>query len=122
MEFSAALTGKSNQSDAAQCKANLWREHILAWETSGLTQPDYCQQHSISLASFGYWRTRLKRPSSQGKKRLKEAPRFLPIQLSATQSSAQITVRTPQGLSIDLDSGFNPQLLREVLQVLVTMP
>ena len=57
------------QPDPAQDKASLCQQHIEGWETSGLTQGIYCQQHAISLASFGYWRTRLKRmqPDKNGR-------------------------------------------------------
>ena len=33
-----------------------WQEHLRAWSQSGLTQADYCRQHELSRAAFG-WET-----------------------------------------------------------------
>ena len=41
-----------------------WQQHIDEWLPSGLSQQDYCSRHGISLASFGYWRRKLKRNES----------------------------------------------------------
>jgi hypothetical protein len=119
MEFSSTPT-KPGQPDLCQNKSSLWQEHIEGWEMSGLTQGVYCQQHAISLASFGYWRTRLKRMQPDKNGREIEA-RFLPVQLMSTQHDPLLTIRTPQNVSIDVSRGFDPQLLKEVLQVLDTI-
>ena len=119
MGFSSIPT-KPGQPDLCQNKASLWQQHIEGWETSGLTQGIYCQQHAISLASFGYWRTRLKRmpPDKSGRE---IETRFLPVQLMSSQHDPLLTLRTPQNVSIDVSGGFDPQLLKEVLQVLDTI-
>ena len=99
-------------------KARYWQQHMEAWQASDLTQPAYCQQHTISLAAFGYWRTRLKkRWSEEGKQG--STVSFLPVHL--TPSEATLTLRSSHGLSIDLSAGFDPALLKEVLHVLVTV-
>jgi len=111
---------KPGPADFVQDKSNLWQQHIEGWKTSGLTQGIYCQQNAISLASFGYWRTRLKRvpPDKNGGE---IEARFLPVQLMSTRHDPLLTLRTPQNLSIDVSRGFDPQLLKEVLQVLETI-
>jgi hypothetical protein len=109
---------KPGQPDLCQDKASLWQQRIEGWETSGLTQWMYCQQHDISLASFGYWRTRLKRIQPNKNSQQIET-RFLPVQLMSSRHDPSLTIRTAQNLSIDVAAGFDPQLLKEVLQVLV---
>jgi hypothetical protein len=111
---------KPEQPELAQNKASVWQQHIEGWETSGLTQVIYCQQHAISLASFGYWRTRLKRVQPDKNDQEIET-RFLSVQLMSSQHEALLTLRTSQNLSIDVSRGFDPQLLKEVLQVLDTI-
>ena len=32
-------------------KREHWQHHIEAWKHSQLTQPEYCKQHNLSLAS-----------------------------------------------------------------------
>jgi transposase len=43
-----------------------WRGHSEAWKLSGLPQRAYCEQHGISLKSFGNWRAQLKREALAG--------------------------------------------------------
>ena len=43
-----------------------WRGHSEAWKLSGLTQKEYCEQHTISLKNFGNWRAQLKRVALVG--------------------------------------------------------
>lgn len=35
-----------------------WNQILSNWETSGQSQSVFCKEHSLSLASFGYYRTR----------------------------------------------------------------
>ena len=99
-------------------KAAHWRYHIEQWQLSDLTQVVYCQQQGLSLAAMGYWRTRLKKLQVIADN--PEVPvSFVPVQLTSINSS--LTLRTQQGLSLDLSAGFDPALLKEVLQVLVTV-
>jgi hypothetical protein len=30
-----------------------WRQHIEAWQISGMTQVDYCRQHQLNVRTFG---------------------------------------------------------------------
>jgi hypothetical protein len=86
-------------------KAVDWQQHIAGWRESGLSQKTYCQQQGLSIASFGYWRTRLHRkPVDSGK--------FIPVKLSGATSS--VTVLLPAGLRIDCPV----HALAEVLPVL----
>jgi transposase-like protein len=43
-----------------------WRSHCEVWRLSGQTQRDYCEQHGLSLKSFGNWRAQLKREDAAG--------------------------------------------------------
>jgi len=43
-----------------------WRGHSEAWQLSGQTQREYCEQHGISLKCFGNWRAQLKREAIAG--------------------------------------------------------
>jgi len=41
-------------------KEDGWRRHCEQWGRSGLSQPVYCQKHSLALSTFQLWRRRLK--------------------------------------------------------------
>ena len=108
----------NQQAAGIEDKAAHWQHHIEQWQLSGLTQAVYCQQHGLSLASMGYWRTRLKKTQA-----IVDNPEvavsFVPVQLSSMNST--LTLRTQHGLSLDVSAGFDPALLKQVLQVLVTL-
>lgn len=38
----------------------LWEEHMKQWQSSGLTQAQYCRRNELKLSTFHYWRKRLK--------------------------------------------------------------
>lgn len=86
-------------------KAAHWQYHIEQWHLSDLTQAVYCQKQGLSLAAMGYWRTRLKKLQA-----IADSPEvpvsFVPVQLTSINSS--LTLRTQQGLSLDLSVGFDP--------------
>lgn len=111
-------TSFNQQGAGIEDKAAHWRHHIEQWQLSGLTQAVYCQQQGLSLATMGYWRTRLKKLQAMADN--PEVPvSFVPVQISSMNST--LTLRTQQGLSLDLSAGFDPALLKQVLQVLVTL-
>jgi len=66
-------------------KAGYWQQHMDAWQASDLTQPVYCQQQGISLAAFGYWRTRLKK---NGVSNNTNPINFLPVRLQSTRQTS----------------------------------
>ena len=42
----------------------LWEEHMKQWQSSGLTQAQYCRRTELKLSTFYYWRKRLKEKAS----------------------------------------------------------
>jgi hypothetical protein len=36
-----------------------WRNHIAQWQTSGLSQAEYCRQYKLTGYQFSYWKKRL---------------------------------------------------------------
>lgn len=56
-----------------------WRGHFELWRLSELTQREYCEEHGLSLKSFGNWRGQLKREDAAGRKaRWGRYPRLRP--------------------------------------------
>ena len=49
-----------------ETKQRLWETRIADWKRSGLSQRQYCLKHELALATFGWWRKRLKeRPENR---------------------------------------------------------
>ena len=86
-----------------------WQKHLRAWETSGLTQAAYCQRHRLSLASFGYWRTR-------GKQTATEAAAIIPVVREPVYAGVQL--RSPGGWQIALPASLDFTELRALLATL----
>ena len=45
-------------------RSEYWRAQSEAWSSSGLTQATFCEEHSLSLSAFRWWRWKLKREDS----------------------------------------------------------
>ena len=101
-------------------KQSFWQNHIDGWQQSGQSQQRYCRQQGIALATFGYWRRKLKTPQT-------EKPRFFPLVVSGRPFVDNVvhTSRTPLRLvlsdhrfTIEIDEHFSPAVLREVVTTL----
>ena len=101
-------------------KRAYWQNHIDGWQQSGQSQQRYCRQQGIALATFGYWRHKLKTPQA-------EKPRFFPLVVSGRPfgDNAAHASRTPLRLvlgdhrfTIEIDEHFSPAVLREVITTL----
>ena len=62
--------------------ADVWRRHIERQEAGNLTTAAYCQKTKLTLGTFRWWRSQLKRRSPMG-----DAPGFVMIpRLSGTST------------------------------------
>ena len=94
-------------------KADVWKGHLAAWRSSGLTQVAYCKQHGLSLAGFGYWRRTL------GNAAVSSA--LVPIVIGeAGARDEAIEVRLPNGLQARLPTGMAPSQWAPVIRALRT--
>ena len=41
-------------------RARHWRGLVDAWETSGLSQAEFCRRRGVKAVTFGWWKRRLK--------------------------------------------------------------
>ena len=100
-----------------QVERQRWLEHVNAWQASDLTQKAFCQAHQLGYASFRRWRGIFKAQQTKGGEPVSEPVRFLPVNI---QEPLPLTLRIhlQDGLGIEVASGFNPQLLKQVIQVL----
>ncbi len=95
-----------------------WRERINAWGNSTQSQKAFCEDQHVGLASFQRWRRILKAEDSEGSlTALPETVRFLPVKVQE-EKPANLMILIQDDLRIEVPAGFNPQLLRQVIQVL----
>lgn len=91
-----------------------WLERITAWEASKLSQSAFCKQHGLVYGTFVYWRSQLKKLNAMATQ--PEPVSFLPITLKPANQTSLI-LRINDQHSIELCPGFDPVLLRQVVQV-----
>lgn len=116
-----------------------WRKRMRNYERSGLTIRQFCEQEGIVAHQFSWWRSELKRRGAQSastdrraskrkstqrtdsdnKPLAKTSGRFLPVEIQPSprlEASIEIILDQPPRLRVS--SGFDAELLREVVRVL----
>jgi hypothetical protein len=90
-----------------------WKQHIEAWQASGLTQAAYCRRHELNPGTFSA-RLRAYRASSAP-----EAPGLIPIRLEpAVVPSEPLVLRLASGHRLELPATSEPRWLAELLRCL----
>ena len=88
-----------------------WRQHIEAWQSSGLSQRDYCAQQQINFRTF------TARLSEYRKLPVAASAALIPIQIEST-GAAVIVFRHTQGHQLELPSSVSASWVAELLRCL----
>lgn len=94
-----------------------WEIRVSDYKASGMKMADWCSANRVTLEQLKYWIRKFKRLSSSVTP--SAAIRFVPLTTSEITSVPASSLVVRVGLaSIELQSGFNPQLLREAVEAL----
>ncbi len=100
-------------------KVRYWQHNIESWQKSGVSQKDYCCTHGLALATFSYWRRKLKDQSPAGQNR------FYPLTIrkeregeSNTSGNDGNLVLQINGFRLEINKGFGAEHLRQVINAL----
>jgi hypothetical protein len=99
-----------------QINRQRWRERIAAWQQSGQTQKVFCQHQRLALSSFQRW-WRIFKSEEECDSPVPMA--FLPVRVKETKRS-QLTVVVNDNLRIEIPADFDPNALRQLIDVLRT--
>jgi hypothetical protein len=91
-----------------------WRERIHEWEQSGLTQKAFCEQRHLGLASLQRWRRLFKTEEASSNS---TPVALLPVRVKEMHPS-NLTVVVSNDLRIEIPADFDPNALRQVIEVL----
>ncbi len=94
-----------------------WHERINAWKNSNQTQKAFCKDHQLRLASFQRWHRLFKAEDDQGVTTVPAPVSFLPVRVREPVPS-KLSILVQDGLRIEVPSRFDPELLRQVIDVL----
>ncbi len=102
-------------------KRNFWIQHIKAWQQSGLSRAEYLKAHQLSASQFSYYYRNHFPEALQVAKDSKPAGlvqvQVIEDQPVRTTHAPCLTLSTPKGYRIELESGFDADLLQKVLRV-----
>lgn len=99
-------------------RQNKWEIHISNFRASGQKMTHWCAANHVDLGQMKYWTRKLKKAVTL------TAPvtstSFVPLTVmeSATRTSASSLIVHVGGANITIQSGFDPQLLREAVEAL----
>ena len=105
-----------------------WQQHLRVWSQSGLTQADYCRQHQLSAAAFGWWKRQLQdKPKPQRRSLGAERPQrdhpatvqFVEVQrgpdVKTSADAAAYEVLLSHGRAIRIGHDFDPAVLKRLI-------
>lgn len=100
-----------------------WHTRIEAYRASGLTMKAWCSANHCSVEQLKYWLYKIKRVSFSATPDPKTSPvQFVPLDTvdPGSVSPAPSLILHIGEASIELHSGFDPMLLRDVIHVLTS--
>ena len=116
---------RSSRPEESQPRSEYWRAQSVAWQTSGMTQADFCEEHELSLPALRWWRWKLKRedgesePSTAPEKDSGRAMRLVPVRVvdpephHPTPSSCSTSAVPPLAFEVVLESGATIRMPRD---------
>jgi hypothetical protein len=101
---------------ALQEKREIWRRHIESWQSSGVSQKEYCRQHELKYSRFVYWKQKYipsEKPAVSSA--IVELPFF--SQVSGIGGSS-LRVVVSSGYRIEVERDFDPVALGQLIDLL----
>ena len=115
-EISRAEESKLSRVEESKRKREYWRSHIERWQESGSSQTEYCREHGLKDHQFTYWKKRIVQTEAEGK--------LVSLKLSSftnkqpPQPGCPLRVVVSNGLKVEVEAGFDPDLLGQLIIVL----
>ena len=102
-------------------KEKFWQGHITEWKASGLSQRVYCQRNHLAVATFGYWRRKLKLQIGKSDK-----PRFYPLAVAGPRQAACLQkggnslrlLLDENRFTLEINDEFSPSTLQRLILAL----
>lgn len=92
--------------------AEIWEQRLKEFEQSGQTIVTWCKHNEIRTNQFFYWRRKLRLEKKQDESQIK----WIAVPKNPAKTCG-ITITLGQ-IKIEITPGFDPELLREIIEVL----
>ena len=102
-----------SRAEQLEQKRSYWKQHIDAWQETGLTQVEYCRQHNLKHHQLVYWKKRFLKTEADVS--------FVPIKLEdlldipTSSDNASLSLVVNNHFKIEIRPGFDVQLLRQLI-------
>jgi hypothetical protein len=102
-----------SRAEQLEQKRSYWKQHLDSWQQTGLTQVEYCRQHNLKHHQLVYWKKRFLKTETNVS--------FVPLKLEdllempARQDQASLTLVINNQFKIEIRTGFDAQLLRQLI-------
>ncbi|MGI6645854.1 MAG: IS66 family insertion sequence element accessory protein TnpA [Limnochordia bacterium] len=100
--------------EARQELRELWAERVEAFLASGLSQRAWCREHGLKQERLSYWLRKFRAEASA-----KPNGRWLQLD-SLAPSGSGVSLRIG-GLTLEVQRGFDPQVLADVISSLMNL-
>jgi hypothetical protein len=92
-----------------------WEQRMANFASSGQSASKWCSANEISIHQFWYWKRRLKTTENT----VSDSPKWLAFEMedSIENSKPKLVVKVGHA-SLEIQHGFDPKLLAEVVRTL----
>ena len=99
-----------------QLLRNEWKERIAHYQSSNMTQKEWCEEHHLNYSQFHYWMRKLKTEENPSNTKTQWLPVDIMDQVvDETETSMFVHVG---GVLIEVKPHFNPNLLKQLVRTL----
>lgn len=112
-----------NTNDNSTSKADLWADRIHAFQESGLSRKEWCQQNGIPQSTLGYWIRKLQSEAAETESASDPVFAKLPSEHELHFSTAgtgkpPVMICLPENIRIEVAADCPARLLTALLQAL----
>ena len=105
-------------------KTALWAERLHAFQESGLSRKDWCQQNGIPQSTLGYWLRKIQsetlKTESTADPVFAKLPTEQELQFNSPVGTSSITILLPENIRIEVGADCPSRLIAALLQALNT--
>jgi len=104
-----------SRAEESKRKRDYWNHHIERWQESGLSQSDYCREHDLKDHQFVYWKKRIIQREETAVKFVSLDSNLFTTKQSMQGTGCPLRVFVSNGLKIEVNAGFDPNLLKQLI-------
>ena len=108
------------QSKRINCIGKIgWEKHMAAWQSSGLTQVEYCRQHDLNPRYFSVWKKKLLASIEKTPSNMSVAD-FVPIEV-IPERSEPIILQLADGIRVGVPNQLSQARIQQVFQTMAQL-